>query len=577
MIEYANDSVIRLLKQYDMLAKSLNYIDDITQKNDICNQMTKIIKQVLEITNSIYEEKYKKVASRSVYLMEDEKNRLLELINLINERIAYINNQLTSNKELTGISFETNSVLGEDKLDEYKTNVKIIERYKNNIRLESVLKDEIKNLDETIKKANNKINNNKNLNRQLEEKMIRIVTGALEKLSLFELKEREKEIDLAYTELGYSLEKAKENAKIARRDCTEEIILECDNILASTTLDYERYQEKKLILKLIYLYKNPINNYDELLNKREEINNILLNITNSELYSIIGNELNKEYSTIKLESQDMATLKSLMEEREIKTQKLKEVKEENNSDSIKGLLANLLENERKYQEQLEKEKRKKEQEKLEQEKIEEQKKLEELAKRQKELEEERNKEIERRTKQLLDEKKNPILINSNAKDTKDERKKIDTESRNHSTALPKSPFITSKETSIRFEKKGIETNKNNILKEETNTKTENIHSNKVSKNDNNTHIVFPNKNDFFQKENKNERRVEEGIPVIKNNNVISAKKVDNSHDSKIFPDIPLEKKETIFPEKKANDSFFDENEFNDLSNHIEGNKKESWF
>ena len=206
MIEYANDSVIRLLKQYDMLAKSLNYIDDITQKNDICNQMTKIIKQVLEITNSIYEEKYKKVASRSVYLMEDEKNRLLELINLINERIAYINNQLTSNKELTGISFETNSVLGEDKLDEYKTNVKIIERYKNNIRLESVLKDEIKNLDETIKKANNKINNNKNLNRQLEEKMIRIVTGALEKLSLFELKEREKEIDLAYTELGYSLE-----------------------------------------------------------------------------------------------------------------------------------------------------------------------------------------------------------------------------------------------------------------------------------------------------------------------------------------------------------------------------------
>ena len=255
MIEYANEPVIKLLKQYDMLAKSLNYIDDITQKNDICSQMTKIISQVIEITNSIYENKYKRIATRAVYLMEDEKNRLLELINLINERRAYINNQITSNQEITSMTLEIPKILGEDKLEDHKRNVKIIDRYKNNIRMESILKEEIENIDTVINKATEKINNNKNINRQLEDKMIRIVSSALEKLSLLELKNREKEIDLAYTELGYSLEKAKENAKIARRDCTEDIILECDNILASTTLDYERYKEKKLILKLIYLYK----------------------------------------------------------------------------------------------------------------------------------------------------------------------------------------------------------------------------------------------------------------------------------------------------------------------------------
>ena len=55
MIEYANDSVIKLLKQYDMFAKSLRYIVDVSEKNDICNQMTKIIREVLDITNSIYE------------------------------------------------------------------------------------------------------------------------------------------------------------------------------------------------------------------------------------------------------------------------------------------------------------------------------------------------------------------------------------------------------------------------------------------------------------------------------------------------------------------------------------------
>ena len=350
MIEYANEFVIKLLKQYDMLSKSLNFITDLKQKKDICDQMTKIIQNVLEQTNTIYEEKYKKVAKRSVYLMDEEKNRLLELINLINERRVYVNNQISNNKELTGINIEVEAILGEEKLEEYKSQVKIIDKYKNNIRMEGILKDEIASLETNIKKANDKISNNKILNKQLEEKMIRIVDNALTKLSLYELQEREKEIDLAYTELGYSLEKAKENAKIARRDYAEEIVVECDNMLASITLEYERYKEKKLILKLIYLYKKPVDNYEELLNKREEINNILMNITSSELYSMVGNELNKEYATIKLEGQDLATLKSLIEEKDNKTQILNDINVENNSEEFKSLLANLLENERKYQE-----------------------------------------------------------------------------------------------------------------------------------------------------------------------------------------------------------------------------------
>ena len=86
MIEYANESVIKLLKQYDMFSKSLKYTSDLKQKNDICDEMTKIIQSVLEITNAIYEEKFKKVEKRSVYLMSEERTRLLELINLINEQ-----------------------------------------------------------------------------------------------------------------------------------------------------------------------------------------------------------------------------------------------------------------------------------------------------------------------------------------------------------------------------------------------------------------------------------------------------------------------------------------------------------
>lgn len=565
MIEYANESVVRFLKQYDMLSKSLKITTDLNQKNDLCYQMTKIIQNVLEITNTIYEKKYSEIEKRSVYLMDEEKTRLLELINLINERRTYINNQIINNKELTGQNLDTGIILGEEQLEEYKSRVKIIEKYKNNVKLESILKEELKNLETGINKAHNKIENNDQLNKQLEEKMIKLLENAFEKLSLYELQEREKEIELAYTELGYSLEKAKENAKIARKDYTEEIISECDNMLASITLEYERYKEKKLILKLIYLYKNPTKNYEELLNKREEINNILTNITSSELYSLVGNELNKQYATIKLESQDVATLKSLIEEKELKQQTLEEITVENNSQEFKSLLASLLENEKKHQEHLRKIEQKKEEERLERQRLEEIKKKEEMAKRQQELEEERKKEIERRTKQLLVEKQNPILMTSKEEiKEKEKQLKIEPRKKIEENIFPKK----STSTTLEVEKKNLlEKNINNS----TSTRSESV----------NKSYSLP-KDDFFAQVRKNTKVVDQGIPVIKNNNldneIVTAKKQATKAEN-IFPEIKLEKKESIFPElpNSSKNSFFDEDEFKDLSNYMEDDNKKSWF
>ena len=565
MIEYANEFIIKLLKQYDMLTKSLNFITDLKQKKDICDQMTKLIQSVLIQTKEIYEEKYKKVLERSVYLMDEEKNRLLELINLINERRVYVNNQIMNNKDLTGISLDGGTVLGEDKLEDYKAQVKIIDKYKNNIRMEGILKEEIINLETNIKKANNKLANNKNLNKQLEDKMIRIVDEALTKLSLYELQDREKEIDLAYTELGYSLEKAKENAKVARRDYSEEIIIECDNMLASITLEYERYKEKKLILKLIYIFRNPVEKYEELLNKREEISNILSNITSSELYSMIGNELNKEYATIKLEGQDIATLKSLTGELENKKQLLKEITEENNSQEFKKLLANLLENERKHQEKLQEEKRKKEEERLERERQEEKKKLEEMAKRQQAIEEERKKEIERRTKELLVEKQKSVLM---------------TQKNDKQTEVPKRKEMNSNENIKRNNPITRET----LKREVSITRTENRIAKESSKSsDYVRNFSNPSKDDFFSRELKNNKIVDQGIPVIKNNKLeseVKTAKTGEEQSDKMFPDLPLDKKADIFPtlpDLNTTNSFFDENEFNDLSDYIENEDKKSWF
>lgn len=590
MIEYANETVIKLLKQYDMFSKSLKYTSDLKQKNDICDEMTKIIQSVLEITNTIYEEKFKKVEKRSVYLMSEERTRLLELINLINERRAYVNNQVVSNKELTGIGIDVETILGEEKIEDYKQQVKIIERYKNNIKLEGILKEEIKNLDNNIKRANDKIKNNENLNNQLEERLVHILENAFKKLSLYELKERTKEIDLAYTELGYSLEKAKENAKIARKDCSEEIIVECDNMLASITLDYERYKEKKLILNLIDIYKRPVSNYQEILNKREEINNILINITSSDLYAMVGTELNKEYATIKLEQQDIATLKSLVEEKDIKSSNLDDIIEENNSKELKGLLANLLENEKRYQEKLLLEKQKQERERLEQERLEEEKKQKEIAKRQQALEEERKKEIERRTKELLVEKKNPILNSARESANEEHSKEVLSSTKKSSASVVNSHEIkrkpiqnsttratTTRQTSI-YSMPHREENNNSRLesdfRQNRSEKLKTISEKKVQ--------PQQKKDDFFSAPSQKKSVIDNGIPVIRNKNldnqVITSRQV--KEDKKVFPDISLEKKENIFPsfpEINKSNSFFDEDEFKDLSNYMEDNKKNSWF
>ena len=87
------------------------------------------------------------------------------------------------------------------------------------------------------------------------------------------------------------------------------------------------------------------------------------------------------------------------------------------------------------------------------------------------------------------------------------------------------------------------------------------------------------KNDFFSTEQKKSKVIEQGIPVIKNNNVVAAKKVEND-ESKIFPTIPMDRKKDIFPDmskKLETESFFDEEEFKDLNNYMEEKKKENWF
>ena len=410
MLEYTSRQVTQLIRQYEMFLKSLSILTSDLDKDKIFYQMNKLEEKILDETNSIYEEEYMLLVGSSTYLVNEEKERLLCLIKLIEDRVEYVKNRRKNHKEITGYNVDYPTILGEDKIGEFKRNIKIIDKFNENKKKENQLSIEINELDLRISEAVKKIKNNKNLNTTLEKKMISLLTRIFDKLDLYKLAEEKDDIEEAYKELEFSLTKAKENVKKAKSSGKEELIIECDSLLSSITLEYEKVKEKKYTLRLMEIYDNVISDYEQLLAKREEMNDTLNEISSSHLYSIIGEELIKQYNTIKIEKQDMNTYETLVTERENKYNELERVTEENNSNEFREVLDELLVNEKKKQEELMQEQRKKEYEERQRRLIEEKKLEDERRKRQQLILEERKKEQESRTKKLLEQQRKTVIV-----------------------------------------------------------------------------------------------------------------------------------------------------------------------
>lgn len=374
-MNYTNREVVRRLKQYDMFLNSLKLTDDEGMKEKICDQLDKIEKQILLETNNEYEEEYLALEGEDTRLFDEEKNRLRKLITLINNRREYLEEREEKHKSITGSLVELTSFLGEDKLDYYKNKLRIIEKYEENKVLKDTLMENMKSLDVRISEASRNLKANARLNDMLETKMIKLVGDSLEKHNLYDLLDRKNEIFRKHSTLGYALDMAKENLKSAASLDIKDLILECNESLGTISREYAKYNEEVHLLRLIELYNREVTGYDELLKKRTEIDDILRNITGTEIYKEIHEELEKEYNTIKLEKNDIKVYEDLKLERENKNKKLNEIDEENSSKEFKEAIDNLIRNENKVreekirearrQETIEREKKLKEEQKLE--------------------------------------------------------------------------------------------------------------------------------------------------------------------------------------------------------------------
>ena len=534
MATYNNGSVVQCMRQYEMFANSLNLVKNNEEKNMIIKQLTKLEMKIIELTNEVYEEEYYSLANKECALLDEEKKRITMLIDLINQRLTYVEKRCNDHYQLTGESIDANDVLGANTLDSLENKVKIIDKYSKNIKLKEELENEVKSLSSKISLASEKIGINEKLNIELETKFKNLIGSAIEKCNYYELLDNREEIEYAYQETEKSLTLAEVNYETAKTSPMN-ILEDCQAMLEDIKKDYTKYKSKISILKLMEIFNREVNDYDELITKRREINDILKYIKDKDFLDMVLDTVSKQYNTIIMEQQDINTYNDLTLEKDRKMEALTEIESENNSEEFQSMLKVLIENEKKRQEKIMEEQRKIEEEEKKRRLEIERKKQEEILKRQKIIEEARKKEIEKRTRELLEQQQNSVL----------QGKKKETLSFENIKGISNGPV---EDVSLRDDVMNTENKKeeNEILKrEDFRKKQENL-----------------DKIDLVENIEQNEE-----VPVVKNKSAIE-KELFEEFNEKPIERNKLEKQENKLPEIDIDQYMknFNENDVDDVDN-----------
>ena len=415
MANYNSDNVVQYLRQYEMFSNSLNLVKGREEKDMIIKQLTKLEYKIIEATNETYEEEYYALANRECGLLDEEKKRVTMLIDLINQRLSYIEKRCNDHYQLTGETLNVQDIVGANTLDTLESRVRIIDKYTKNIKLQEELKEEVKNLSSKISLASKRIDINKSLNIELESKFKELLTDAFEKNGLYDLLDAKDEIEFAYYETEKSLTLAELNLEAAKTSPLN-VLNDCETILEEVKDDYIKYKDKLSLLRLMEVFNRDVDSYDELLKKRKEVNDLFKYIKNKDFVNMVIDTVSKQYNTILMEQQDINTLEDLTIEKERKLEALSEIDEENNSEEFQGVLRVLIENEKKRQERILEEKKKIEEEERKKKLEIEKRRQEEILKRQKIIEEARKKEMEKRTRIMLEQQQNSVLQAGKKKD-----------------------------------------------------------------------------------------------------------------------------------------------------------------
>ena len=346
-----NGSILE--KKFKILRTSI-MLGNIKDRNEIMSSYEEAAKEVDRIRRSEYEEL---LASKQYMTtsLEEEENRLSDLVNFIEKRIDNRNEFIDDYIKITGNFLDDlPRVSMEDELPSLKARLDNIHEYLNNCH-------EISELNETLRKKRNELENkyeskanNEIVNSKLEDELIDEFSKLISNDSYYS--------SLNYTDIDEELNKlnsvindkldvmntfissyeALKNAGISGAEREEYL-----SYVVDAKEDYYNEVEKMYMLNIYKLVLDKENDYDKLYQKREKIEALFnernkvrqeLGINSRDKIEYFVNLCNEQFSVVKAQKFNMENIDKLVIEISDIEDKLDKLEEANNREEIVNLI-----------------------------------------------------------------------------------------------------------------------------------------------------------------------------------------------------------------------------------------------
>ena len=346
-----NDDILE--KKFKILRTSI-MLGNVKNREEMLHTYEETARDVDNIRQAEYEELLAGKEYTTVTL-EEEEERLKDLISFIEKRINDRNEFVDDYIKITN-NFLDNlpKIPKEEELDDYRIRLANIEEYLNNSKEIEELNIKLKKLRDNLEEKYESKASNEIINSKLEDELIdefnKYITRDEYYSSLNYM-----DIDTELIKIESSLNDKKEvmntfissyealkNAGISGAEREEYL-----SYVNDARNDYYQELEKKYILNIYKLVLDKKNNYDELYQKRENIDNILndrlnkryeLEITNRDELDYFTKLCNEQFSVIKSQKINIENIDKLILEISECENRLDELDQANNRDEIVNLL-----------------------------------------------------------------------------------------------------------------------------------------------------------------------------------------------------------------------------------------------
>ena len=346
-----NDDILE--KKFKILRTSI-MLGNIKNREEMLHTYEETARDVDNIRQAEYEEL---LAGKeyTTTTLEEEEERLKDLISFIEKRINDRNEFVDDYIKITN-NFLDNlpKIPKEEELDDYRIRLANIEEYLNNSKEIEELNIKLKKLRDNLEEKYESKASNEIINSKLEDELIdefnKYITRDEYYSSLNYM-----DIDTELIKIESSLNDKKEvmntfissyealkNAGISGAEREEYL-----SYVSDARNDYYNELEKKYILNIYKLVLDKKNNYDELYQKRENIDNILedrlnrryeLEITSRDELDYFTKLCNEQFSVIKSQKINIENIDKLILEISECENRLDELDQANNRDEIVNLL-----------------------------------------------------------------------------------------------------------------------------------------------------------------------------------------------------------------------------------------------